>query len=91
MTRPPSHRDQPHERCCGNCRFAYLIAYKLDLLCFHSDDIHVLGNSQYPVASVYLNLKGDAVSLMEGDEYDKVWAGRIVDQHEVCDEWTKEE
>ena len=90
MPRPSSHRDQPHERCCGNCAFAHLVAYKLDLLCFHGDSILVMGQSQYPVTADFVQMNGEEVGMMEGDEYSKVWAGRIVDSDDVCDEWKSE-
>ena len=90
MPRPPSHRDQPHDRCCGNCAFAHLVAYKLDLLCFHGDTIEVNGKSEYPVTSDHVFIGRDEVGMMEGDEYSNVWAGRIVDSDEVCDEWKSE-
>lgn len=90
MPRPSSHRDQPRERCCGNCAFAHLVAYKLDLLCFHGDDIHVTGQSGYPVKADYVILDREEVGMMEGDEYDSVWAGRLVDSDDVCDEWKPE-
>ncbi len=90
MTRPASHRDQPHERCCGNCKFAHLVAYKHDLLCFHGDNIEVTGTSEYPVASEYVSVNGEEVGLMEGEDYSDVWAGRVVHSDEVCDEWEAE-
>lgn len=87
MTRPASHRGQPHERCCGNCAFAHLVESKLDLLCFHSDNIRVIGKSEYPVTSEIVELHGEEVGMLEGDEYASIWADRIVDSDEVCDEW----
>jgi hypothetical protein len=87
MTLPKSHRSQPHERCCGNCKFAHLVAYKLDLLCFHGDDIKLHGISSYPVAADHVSLRGDAVGMMEGDEYDRVWGTRVTDPDSICDEW----
>jgi len=90
MTRPASHRNQPHEKRCKNCKFAHLVAYKLDLLCFHGDDIRVSGQSQYPVTSDFVHMNGEEVGMMEGSEYDKVWCERIVDPDDVCDEWKPE-
>jgi len=88
--RPQSHTDQPHSRCCGNYAFAHLVAYKLDCICFHGDEIKVIGKSEYPVTADYVLLDGEEVGMMEGDEYSKVWAGRIVDSDDVCDEWKAE-
>ena len=90
MPRPPSYKEQPHERCCGNCRFAHLVAYKLDLLCFHGDNVEVTGQSKYPVNADYVLLDGEEVGLMEGDEYSRVWAGRIVESDDICDDWKPE-
>lgn len=86
--RPASHREQQHLRSCANCWHSRLVAYKLQLLCFHGDSIKILGQSEYPVAADDVSLDGKEVGLMEGDEYDKVWAERVVDQEDVCDEWT---
>jgi len=71
--------------------FSHLVAYKLDLLCFHGDNIIVFGKSKYPVTSDYVDMNGQEVGIMEGDTYSNVWADRIVDSDDVCDEWTLEE
>lgn len=91
--RPVSHRDCTPAQTCGNCRFSRLVAGKLDLLCFHGDEIEVAGEqSRYPVNADYVRLNGDNVSYMDGEEYSKVWAGRVVDGcTEVCDEWKPEQ
>ena len=68
------------------------MAYKLDLLCFHGDSIEITGQSGYPVDADYVFMDGEEVGMLDGDEYSKVWAGRIVDSCvEVCDEWQPEE
>ena len=91
VTRPSSHHEIEIERNCGNCRFSHLVAYKLDLLCFHGDDIRVTGRSGYPVDADCVELAGDEVGMLDGDAYDSVWASRVVDPHlEVCDEWQPE-
>lgn len=90
MPRPESHRsllDQPN---CSNCRHSNLIAYKQHLLCFHGDIIEVTGHSEYPVKADHIELDGSEISLLDGDEYDRIWAGRVVDCTEVCDEWQSE-
>lgn len=89
MTRPQSHRAQVPLRRCADCKFANLVAYKLDLLCFHGDDIAITGQSHYPVDADYVELGGENVEMLDGDEYGRVWANRIVDQDDVCDEWQK--
>lgn len=92
MTRPSTHREQVPEKHCGNCRFSHLVAYKLDLLCFHGDKIEIVGQSGYPVDADYVFMDGDEIGMMDGDEYSRIWAGRIVDGWtEVCDEWQPEE
>ena len=87
MTRPLSHRDQVPLRRCGNCKFANLVAYKLDLLCFHGDGAVVTGKSNYPVDADFVEIGGEEVGLLDGDEYDRIWSQRIVDSDDVCDEW----
>lgn len=92
MTRPDSYNVPIPAKSCANCRFSRLVAYKLDLLCFHGDEIEVVGKCEYPVNADYVLLKDGkhamaAVGLMDGDEYDKVWGGRIVDCDGVCSEW----
>ena len=84
--RPKSHRDQEHMTRCGNCKFAHLVAYKLDLLCFRGDDIQITGKCEYD-GGEHIDFNGDDVAFMEGDQYDKVWGGRVVDPTDVCDEW----
>ncbi len=85
--RPKSYSDKPPEKCCATCKFAHLVAYKLDLLCFHGDTIEVTGNQEYPVRADYIDMCGEEVGMLEGDAYDKVWAGRVVDGSGVCNEW----
>lgn len=89
--RPGSHREQIPEKCCGNCKHARLVAYKLDLLCFHGDTIEITGQSGYPVDADYVYMNDSEVGLLYGEEYDDVWAGRIVDGDDVCDEWSPRE
>ena len=90
MTRPASHASQPHPKSCSNCALSHLVANKLDLLCFHGDNIEVTGHSNYPVTSDYVVMDGEEVGLLEGDEYDRIWSDRIVNPDDVCDEWIDE-
>ena len=87
MTRPESHREQSHPRRCGNCEFLKLVAYKLDCLCFRGDAIEIHGQSEYPVTADHVYFDGEEVGMLEGDEYSRVWAGRVVSEDDVCDEW----
>lgn len=93
--RPESHRDQVPEKRCGNCRHSHLVSYKLDLLCFHGDKIQVTGQSRYPVDSDHVLLESvpgwDEVGMLDGDAYSEVWAERVVDPCDVCDEWQEED
>jgi len=34
-----------------------------------------------------LLLRGEPVGLMDGDEYDAVWGGRVTYDDDICDEW----
>jgi hypothetical protein len=89
--RPESYSDKPLERCCSTCRFSHLVAYKLDLLCFHGDKIEITGTSEYPVTAHHVMLNGnDDVGMMEGDSYDRIWGSRSVDGEAVCDFWEPE-
>lgn len=64
-----------------------MVAYKLDLLCFFGDSIEARGQSEYPVTADHVALNGEEVGLMDGEEYSRVWAGRVVDSDDVCDEY----
>lgn len=98
MTRPESHRDQFPEKCCRNCRHGIEVIYKRDLLCFHDDVVYIepvepadrrLNDERH--VTLYRPRKdpdnGDSVDLMDGEEYSEVWAGRVVDDTDICDEW----
>lgn len=88
--RPSSHREQSHDRCCGTCRHSAVPEYKDHLLCFHGDDV-VFRGPGLRAGTVDVILNDDSVGLMEGDEYDHVWGGRVVDTDDVCDEWEQEQ
>lgn len=88
MTRPASHREQTPPRRCGNCRFSAVPEYKNHLLCFFGDKVEFLPSYQPDKPEVRLD--GEHVGLLEGDEYSKVWGGRVVEYDEVCDEWAPE-
>jgi len=88
MTRPENYRTQLQHRRCGTCQFALAPEYKDDLLCFFGDmhrvTIEVPGDKD---GTVTLMFDGKEVGLMDGDEYDQVWGGRVVDPTCVCDKW----
>jgi hypothetical protein len=81
--RPVSHRTQDPEHGCFDCKHSAKPEYKDHLLCFFGDDV-IINKSQY-ITSVEFN--GNDVSLMDGDEYDEVWGGRVVTPTDTCDEW----
>lgn len=86
MTRPESHREIEHPKRCGNCLFSCRPEWKDDLLCFFGDDVRI----EYgPLQDMFfVELEGVDVNHADGDEYDRIWANRVVDPHlEVCDEW----
>lgn len=87
--RPKTYNDTG-ERSCSNCRHSHLVSYKLDLLCFHGDEIEVTGHQEYPVIADHIQMAGEEVGMLEGDAYDKVWAGRIVDGGAICNQWEPE-
>lgn len=61
----------------------------MDLLCFHGDSIEVNGQSSYPVTADHVYMDGDEVGLKDGSDYDRIWAGRIVNSDDVCDCWAE--
>lgn len=87
--RPATHREQIHERRCGNCRFSAVPEYKDHILCFAGDKVEIIPSHLNPHKPRVI-LDGENVGLMEGDEYSKVWAGRVVEWDDVCDEWQPE-
>lgn len=87
--RPTSHRDQIPEQGCHNCRHSHVVEFKGDLLCFHGDDI-VATPSPCRDGWTDVELDGECVGIMDGDEWSKVWAGRVIDGTDVCDEWEEE-
>lgn len=79
--RPESHRDMLPDNRCGNCRFARLIKYHNDWLCFYGDEIQD-GSEGFVI------FQGEDVAFLEGDAYDTVWSGRVVDADiDTCDQW----
>jgi len=92
VTRPTSHHAQIPDRRCGNCRHAADVEYKRDLLCFHGDDVRRepgCPGQQGPCETVWIG--DEMVGIMDGDEYDSVWAERITNWTDVCDEWELEQ
>ena len=84
MTRPASYDDTPPTQRCGNCRFSRLIEYKRDLLCFFGDEIETRPGVN---GTDDVTFNGEIVGILDGDEYDKIWGGRVVDSDCRCNEW----
>lgn len=84
--RPESHREATPRECCGNCVHGVYPKYKDHLLCFFGDEIEIV-DSTGEKDSGYVILDGVEVGLTEGDEYDKIWAGRVTNWCDVCDEF----
>jgi hypothetical protein len=80
--RPSSHREQIPEQRCGNCRLAHLVRRE-HLLCFHGDNV---STRKWDYGTDVI-LNSQDVDLLEGDEFDELWAGRVVEPSDVCDEW----
>lgn len=87
--RPPSHRFQVPEKGCHNCRHAHVVEFKGDLLCFHGDNARSIPSNIREGWST-VTLDGRHVGDLEGDEWSKVWGGRVVESFDVCDEWEEE-
>lgn len=83
--RPNTHREQVPAKRCGNCRHSAVPDFKDHLLCFHGDPVRYVRLAGCTAIDVYLD--GKCVGTMDGDQYDKVWGGRVVDPTDVCDEW----
>jgi hypothetical protein len=83
--RPTSYRYQIPAKCCGNCKYSATPEYKDDLLCIYGDTLikcNLLDDGKYD-----LEIGSQTIGLMDGDEYDKIWGGRVVDFNDICDEW----
>lgn len=87
MTRPQSHRSPPTpERCCAKCRYGLIPEYKEHRLCFYSDEIYFTPSC---LREYWwdISFNGENVGLLDGDAYDEVWGGRVVEGEDVCDEF----
>ena len=84
--RPESYRTQVPPRRCGNCVYGLRPEYKDHRLCF-CGDTYVTQPSFSEDGKTDVLLDGEAVGLLDGDAYDRVWGGRVVDDDDVCDCW----
>ena len=89
MTRPASYDDSLPINRCGTCLHCHYVAYHGHLLCFYGDTILARREGQGTWDRSFIEMNGDSVELLEGDAYDKVWCGRIVDNGDTCDEWER--
>jgi hypothetical protein len=92
MTRPESHREQEHERRCGNCNHCHYVKFVEHVLCFHGDDIKAerFGSGTFDKSFVRLLSEPEFhqdVELMDGDQLSRIWGNRSVDVSDVCDQW----
>lgn len=87
--RPTTHRGQLPAHGCFDCTHSRLLQYKQDLLCFHGDRIVTTPGILRDEVGVVLfdGQKSVQVELADGDEYDRVWGGRIVDEYDICEEY----
>ncbi|HUE70857.1 MAG TPA: hypothetical protein VMP01_08200 [Pirellulaceae bacterium] len=53
------------------------------LLCFHADNV---ATRKWDYGTDVI-LDGQDVDLIEGEDFDDVWARRVVDPSDVCDQW----
>lgn len=91
--RPASHREQIPCPRCGVCRHAHTPEHLDHLLCFHGDDaafdIRPCQLEHRPEWSdISRRLDDRPLWLLQEDgngDYDKIWAGRVVDDTDVCD------
>lgn len=90
--RPESHKEQLPDKRCGNCKFAHEFRKFGDLLCFHGDKIK-LERWSYKTAPDEVNtdviFEGSNIEYMECEEYSNIWAGRIVDNTDICEEYVQ--
>lgn len=90
--RPNSHHEQTPERRCGTCKHGHVPHYKDHLLCFFGDNVVVRKwkwDTDDSSTKTDVELDGEDVGLME-DGYDEIWAGRVVDDTDICDEYEPE-
>lgn len=90
--RPDSHKEQIPDKRCGNCKFAHVFRRLGDLLCFHGDDIKLEKWSwKHSPDDIKTDVifKGQNIEAFEADEYSTIWAGRIVDDTDICEEYVQ--
>lgn len=85
--RSASHKSQFPEHGCFDCKHGIIPCYKDHLLCFYGDADLIVYSIDCESKKADIELNGLNVGLLEGDEYDQVWGGRVVDPTDICDEW----
>lgn len=91
MTRPASHNDEMRV-CCASCKHAYRVPFQNDLLCCHGDSVvELIDDPPRRGIQFIAEINGIDVIAAEDDEYDRIWAGRVVDRSDVCSEWSERE
>lgn len=87
--RPDSHREQVHEKRCGNCRFRHEVKFYRGDLCFFGEE-HLLEISGKDFDGECITFNEIDLTICDGDEYSKVWGKRVVDRLDICDKWEPE-
>ncbi len=77
---PSTHREQIPDQRCGNCRMPQLVG-RQHLLCFHGDNV-TTRKWDYGTDVI---LDDQDVDLIE--DFGEVWASRVVEPTDVCDQW----
>lgn len=72
---------------CGTCKHCHYVRFKEFLLCFYGDEISAKRDGPSTWDRSDVELAGEDVCFMDGDEWDRVWARCSVDQGDTCDEW----
>lgn len=86
MTRPESHQEQLPVSRCGNCVHGHVPEYKYHRLCFYGDN-YTASRSHLREYWSEVVLDGRDLCCVEGQDFDEVWAGRVVEDTDVCDFW----
>ncbi len=86
--RPDSYDDRPPINRCGTCEHCHYVRYHTQLLCFHGDVIVARRDGKGEWQKSDVEFAGESVELLGGEEFSKLWAGRVVGSDATCDEWT---
>jgi hypothetical protein len=85
--RPDSYDDRPPFNRCGTCEHCHYVRYHEQQLCFHGDAIVARRDGPGEWDKSDVEFAGDAVELLDGETFGKVWGGRVVASDATCEEW----